>query len=188
MTQLIRWATWGAMGASLLLVGCATQVDVGEAEAGLVLVRKADYAGHVRYIDDSVSVRPMTAEELGDTRSATPVEVRFYDDVAIAWYAPNGVAETGDPRNVIRVWHIEDHVAIDSDDVAPGDDTHETTAPGAPPSFRDQTPGFSVGDTAGVDAKIPLDFGKYLPFARLDWLLAIEEWQNGVPGFHPGCT
>lgn len=173
-----------------LLFGCAGNTGPDEVgSSGLSLVRKADYEGQVRYIDEAVSDRPLTAAELGDTSSAIPVEVRFYDDWAVAWYALDGIAQTGDPANAVKVWRVEEHVPISNDDVVVGDDGESTTNEPAPgEQVTDVTVGTGFDDSiATPDIQAPEV--AHLPFARLDWLHDVfEEWWHAQPpSYHPGC-
>jgi len=183
MRTLSRWAAIAvAFG---LLAGCAGQTDPAETEAGLTQVRKADFTNRVLYLDLTVSAVPMTSEELGDTTYATPVEVRFYDEWAVAWYAPDGVGLAGHPANAVGVWRVYDNAETTSGDVAPGEGEAETYIAAEPGNVVIPL-GSQVGATPTLE--LPGDDRNILPFATLDWYgQFMTEWQELPPGFHPGC-
>ncbi|MBW2461025.1 MAG: hypothetical protein JRH11_05225 [Deltaproteobacteria bacterium] len=180
------------LGALLLLTaGCSTAVDsVDGASEGLSLVRKADLADQLMYINLAISPGPMTAAEAGDLEEAIPVVMRFYEDWAVAWYAPDGEALTRNPDDAIRMWQVlgnTDDVHVLSDDVSSSEGS-TTTEPEERPSNPnlemapiqiDSTPNFPLpGDQAANRA-----------FAIIDWVEdAYLEWQLIAPGFHPGCA
>ncbi len=183
--KAITWWVAPAIAAGLLF-GCAA--ETGPDGSGAALVRKADYEGRILFLDPVVSPAPLTAEQMGDTTFATPVEVRFYEDYAVAWRVVDGVAQTGDAGLAVAAWAIEEHVAI-SDDVSRDD---------APPSTTEATPEQSITDVGigtGFDTdtfSTPNDDfhqdWRGMPFARLEWLRdAIDEWQYAPPAYHPGC-
>lgn len=165
--------------------GCTASVPDETGSSGLSLVRKADYEGQVRYLDEAVSPAPLTAAELGDTTYAIPVDVRFYHDVAVAWYVSEGVPQIGDPAAAIKAWHVEGHV-LSNDDVViePGGDGDEA----APSGSLTATPPVSrASDDLGSD--LGFDHSRVdLPFAQLDWFEdVIIDWETRPPGYHPGC-
>ncbi len=189
-----RWIRMGAplLGALLLLTaGCSTAVDgVDGATESLSLVRKADFEDQLMYINLAISPVPMTAEEAGDLDEAIPVVMRFYEDWAVAWYAPDGEALTRNPNDAIRMWQVlgnTDDIQVLSGDLSSDEDA-TTTEPEAPPSNPnlemapiqiDTTPSF----------QLPGDMAANRAFAIIDWIEdAYLEWQLIAPGFHPGCA
>ena len=186
MTRTIV-AVASALAVSLLF-GCTAQTPEEAGSSDLSLVRKADYEGQVRYLDEAVSAAPLTAEELGDTAHAIPVEVRFYDEWAVAWFVSEGVAQVGDPDMAMKVWLIEEHVPTSGDELdgTGGGSTEEPAPSGS--LVTDVNPG--AGTDTGIHENPAIDPEIYsrFPFARLDWIRdRIEEWESRPPAYHPGC-
>lgn len=182
-------AWWVVPAAAALLFGCTAQTGPDETSAGLTTVRKADYEGQIRFLDRAVSPQPLTAAELGDTTFATPVEVRFYDEWAVAWTVVDDVPRIGEPEMAAAAWLISEHVPTSGDVRDDGDgEPPETTAPEPDDEGLWSPPDTSLdsGDltTPGYDHQSR----GHLPFARLDWFQdLIEEWWATPPAFHPGC-
>jgi hypothetical protein len=185
------WMRAAAAVLAVALAGCAGQVaePVDEASDSLTWVRKADFTNRQLFMDLAVSPIPMSAAELGDTTYATPVEVRFYDEWVIAWWAPDGVARNEHFMNAVGAWRIVENAEAISGDVAPGgggEDPPEPRAPGINTGVIDSGEALTVPvrDTLGL----PDDDRNYLPYATLDWLGdRLPEWREMPPGFHPGC-
>lgn len=183
-----RTMIWVASGlAAGLLFGCAAESGTEEiGSTGSTLVRKADYEGQVRYLDESVSAAPLTADELGDTTYAIPVEVRFYDEWAVAWYVLDGVAQVGDPDMAMKVWLVEEHVPISDDVVVEGGGSTEEPAPSG--SVTDVGPIAGIGTSVEENPEFDNTTWQHFPFARLDWLRDVrEDWESRPPAYHPGC-
>jgi len=186
-----HWVAATVAIAALALLGCATETVAGE-EHGLVSVRKADYEGKVFYYDRSISPRPLTAEEIGDTTSAIPVVVKFFDSHAVAFWAPQG-----EPRfdvEPVAAWVIAAHIAEPLD----GDGTVAPPDPGTTTTHSDDVIESVQVEDLGVDATAPAALvhlatirGVYadLPLALLDWFsdAGRDFTQIFGPGFHPGC-
>lgn len=162
---------------ALVAAGCAA--DVGSNESALEDVAVADFAGDIRYIDWSISDRPMTAEEIGDTSTATPVVVRFYEPgVAIAWSAPNGTPITESLEYAVAIWNVE----LTRDETVRGPDGTTIRSPGIQPGDLYATVGSAIGEdrppNVVVDGTI----------ARVDWLRQrVREFADLPPAFHAGC-
>ena len=125
MRTSIRNITLALSGA--LVAACGA--DVGEHGTRLV-VDEARVPSEVLYMLPDVSQVPFTAAELAaqgtDVSEAIPVRVELFDGVAVAWFAPDGVARIGGDW-IVALWAVERvHV---SDDVR-GGDAPETRAPG----------------------------------------------------------
>jgi hypothetical protein len=161
---------------ALVAAGCAA--DVGSNESALEDVA-ANFSDEVRYIDWSISDRPMTAEEIGDTSTAIPVVVRFYEPgVAIAWSAPNGTAITESLEDAVAIWNVE----LTRDETVRGPDGTTIRSPGITPGDLYATVGTSIGENhvpnIGIDGTI----------ARVDWLRQrVREFADLPPAFHAGC-
>ena len=183
MRPTIMWVA-SALAATMSF-GCTANVPDETGSTGSSLVRKADYEGQVRYLDEAVSPAPLTAAEMGDTTYAVPVEVRFYHEHAVAWYVSEGIPQIGDPEMAIKAWQIEGHEAI-SDDVViePGGEDGDA----APSGSLTATPPITGTDT-GLQTDVGFDHQSVaLPFARLDWFEdVVIDWETRPPSYHPGC-
>jgi hypothetical protein len=176
----------GAIVALSALLGCASEtVEPGSSSAGLEWVRKADFVGQRLYYDAAISPRPMTAAEMGDTTWATPVQVVFYEDMAIAWWMPEGHdAQIGAEGHIVEAWAVVEHAqTISGDDVAPGTSGTRTNDPsegvGAPSLVGE----WDSGEVPGIEIE------GFAPFARLDWLRQLEDipFIPNIDPIHPGC-
>lgn len=191
MTRTMAWLVPLLLAG--VFAGCSMDTGPSSTESGLTTVRKADYEGQIRYIDDAVSLEPLTAAQLGDTSHAIPVEVRFYDDWAVAWWVRGGETHTGSPDMAIAAWQIVEHTATPtSRDVVSDGDEPTTTEPREPSG--DDTLATGADLEAGAEALLPTrDFEQQdrireLPFARLDWMKDdLERWRTNPPAYHPGC-
>jgi hypothetical protein len=162
---------------ALVAAGCAA--DVGSSESALEDVAVADFSGEIRYIDFSISDRPLTAEEIGDTSTAVPVEVRFYEPgIAIAWSAPNGQAITESLEFAVAAWNVE----LTRDETVRGPDETTVRSPSITPGDLYSTVGITLGqDTPN---RFEVDGG----VARVDWLRQrVREIAELPPAFHAGC-
>lgn len=190
MTRIVAWLV--PLLITGLLTGCGMETGPASTESGLTTVRKADYEGTIRYIDEAVSPAPLTAAELGDTSYAIPVEVRFYHDWAVAWHVRDGVTQAGDPAMAVAAWQIAEHVPTSGDVTRDPDDEPSTTAPREPEEGSDITTGTDLG--SGTDSLLPspgyeANHLRELPaFARLDWMREdLDMWRIRPPEYHPGC-
>ena len=174
------------VGALLGLLGCASETGTGSSSSGLTWVRKADFENQILYYDARVSAAPLTAEEIGDTSSAIPVQVVFYEDAAVAWFAPEGNARIGDHTAVVASWPVMEHAqTISADDIRPGTGSDETEAPDLGLGRSIVTPEDAPFETPSL-----LGMAPELPFARLDWLRDYADIARLFPGnapVHPGC-
>jgi hypothetical protein len=109
---------YGILFAALSLIGCAA--DVGDRSASLRRIDESAMISQVLYVVPSSEV-PLTAAQLDEQNVertlAIPVRVEIFDDVAVAWYAPDGVALIG-RDNVIALWQVVQREYID-DELAP---------------------------------------------------------------------
>ena len=172
--------------AGALMVACGA--DVGESGTRLV-VDEARVTTDTLYMLPDVSQVPFTLAELDaqgiDAAEAIPVRVEVFETVAVAWFAPDGVARIGGDW-IIALWSVE-RVPV-SDETARGD-APEVRQPGgtfyegadinfdARPSYDIQLSG--VPDHAGAVAII--DFLDRLGTAAE--LSLVEE----LITHHPGC-
>ncbi len=176
------------LSAVLALSGCAMQTEDGTS-AGLVTVDKADIESQLFYIDPSISSMPMTADEVPDLAIAIPVQIRFYDDLAVAWrVSPSGESLGCANEAAVASWRLETAVPTSGDDIAPEgvDPPVETPAPTIrPPRVIETQPPFAQVSSGVASVRRQ---GPYDPFARLDWLRGrlgqlVELPRSG----HPGC-
>lgn len=182
---------WAAalMGLSLVGgVGCAADTSsptVSSSGDALEYVNIADVESKLFYLDSSVSDRPMTAEELGDVTNAIPVRIKFYDEFAIAWWAPDGNARMGVRGALMAAFEIHNATEISGDVNADGHGSisHPSTTsnPLAPvTNIPNVAPGIAVHAT--------------LPRAISNvWVSWARVFQNNpnlirmVARYHPGC-
>lgn len=131
--------------AGALAVACGA--DVGEHGTRLV-VDESQVTSEVLYMLPDVSQVPFTAAELTaqgiDRAEAIPVRVEVFEGVAVAWFAPEGVARIGGDW-IIALWAV-DRVAV-SDETFTGD-APETSRPGG---------GFYEGSDVNVEARPSYD-------------------------------
>lgn len=170
-----------------LLSACTQQIDVEENHAELV--DTAELSSQLLYLDLAVSPRPMTADEVGDARFATPIRIEFFRGWAIAWWAPEGEAVRGTPENALAAWEIEYAQPLEGRVDNSGGGSTQVANPEAPASVTNQQIGISTGVSIGSDVGIDrYDFVDQLPFAKIQWLRErVEEWRALPPTFHPGC-
>lgn len=175
--------TASLLAAALLLGGCMTGTGPDDSRAPLEKVQKADYDGDVLWLEPGAD-RPVFESRLDDVETANPVRVEFYEDLAVAWYAPEGEALYGH-QNIMGLWRIWDHTSDPqplSDDVAPDDETtrYEPSLPELVP--EEDEPQF---DTTDVTVSS-------LPYAILDWRNRFgepvqDELIQTLYTRHPGC-
>lgn len=184
MRTMIRNTMLALAGA--LVVACGA--DVGEHGTRLV-IDEAQVTSELLYMMPDVSQVPFTARELTaqgiDPAEAIPVRVEVYDNTAVAWFAPDGVARIGRDW-IIALWQAE-RVPV-SDETWTGD-APETNRPGngyyegsdinveARPSYDIQLNG--VPESAGAIAII--DF-----LDRLGTPAELELYEELIQR-HPGC-
>jgi len=87
----------------------ACSADVGERTDTLRVVDEQAMISQLLYLQFDLSPFPMTAadlEESGDATLAVPVRVEIFDDIAVAWFAPAGVAQV-DRDGLMAVWRVE---------------------------------------------------------------------------------
>ncbi|MCB9592341.1 MAG: hypothetical protein H6719_06385 [Sandaracinaceae bacterium] len=171
--------------AGALMIACGA--DVGESGTRLV-IDEAQVTSETLYMLPDVSQVPYTLAELNaqgiDPTEAIPVRVEVFENVAVAWFAPDGVARIGGDW-IIALWSVE-RVAI-SDETARGD-APEITTPGtyyngadinveARPSYDIQLT--NVPEHAGAIAIV--DF-----LDRLGTAAELELYEELIT-HHPGC-
>ncbi len=169
----------------LLAAGCASNTEpVGS--TGLELVHTGDYS-RVHYLNSEASYAPLTAAELGDTASSTPVQVVFYQHFAVAWRAPNGVPRIGDSNAFVAAWRIFDPSKAQptSGEVAPGDGPTVTEPTGAP------TPIAPVTSHLGHLITVPTALPPATILSRnvlIDWSLRAAQTMDQLRQIHPAVS
>lgn len=177
-----------AVALSGLLYGCASEAGPST-EGGREYVRKADFTGSVMFYDPAVSLKPLTAEQMGDTTYAVPVQVVFYEKFAVAWLAPNGQGLVGQPDALIASWEIYEHAQATEGAVRPGEPnvTPETPKDLFRTNFQGPRQAVTprlITPTFVVDSIVDADY------VILDWTQEYEEVfhdLNETQAIHPGC-
>jgi len=180
----MKKTTLCAMG--LAMAGCGTSGDPSVAGADLVYVEEASIEGRGDlFLDPSISWRPMTAEQLGDTSSAIPVDVDVYGGVAVAWVR-NGVPDELRTRaDIVGLFRVLEHVTPAQD---------ETHTDGGEVVYVpvDQVAGVIEGDFRQTDLTIegqPLREYVLIDFLDLSRIPGEEDirlWSE-LSENHPGC-
>jgi hypothetical protein len=181
--------------AAISLIGCSS--DVGEHGSLLLRVNEQEMTSQVLYFAPDVSPVPLTeidAQEMGvELTLATPVRVEIYDEVAVAWYAPEGEALIG-RDHIAALWRVVDRTEIDGE-LRPGEvpEIEQPTAPVEQPYSNLQIPSFAT--PLGTDLQDTSDVAVtdiVGPSAIINFIntLATEEeieLMQGLEGAHPGC-
>ncbi len=88
----------------------ACSADVGERGDTLRAVDEQAMVSQLLYMRLDVSPFPMTAADLEasgeDATLAVPIRVEVFDEIAVAWFAPGGVARVN-RSGIIAVWRVE---------------------------------------------------------------------------------
>lgn len=177
-----------------LLAGCAS--DVGEHGSTLRRVNEREMTSQVLYLVQGLAV-PLTAEEMQeqgeDVALATPVRVEIFDNVAVAWYAPEGEALIG-RDNIRALWTVVDRQYI-SNELAP--EPSVPVEPSTEPGTTYRTPNVETS-IPGVDADLGITYVDVSLYANpvgvaiidfVDEMGGAEEaWMmEEVAAGHPGC-
>ena len=173
-----RLALVVAIATGLLMAACASQGADGSS-TGLTAIDPVEYQGRLLYLDRSVDHAPLTAEELGDTERAIPVEIGVHGDFLVAWWAPDGVGRIGDPASVVTAWRIFDSAEPIDRDTSDEEGGEHTTPPAVAPPI-DLPEGIDQTRTRDVRLQTRPQF-------FVDWIEEYtEEWMI-FWGWHPGC-
>jgi len=171
------------------LYACAS--DVGERTDTLRVVDQNAITGQLLYMQPQASPYPMTAAQLAesgtDVNEAIPVRIEVFDDLAVAWFAPEGVARVN-RDGIIAAWDVVERTPtsgeLDNAEVG-------VVEPG------DQDVFVVVADPSGVHVDNPAQAARVeLPANAID--LAILDFQDlftleelrviqELTGHHPGC-
>ncbi|MBK8170597.1 MAG: hypothetical protein IPK60_09675 [Sandaracinaceae bacterium] len=188
--SIIFWAA-AMVGLSLMGgVGCAADTStptVSNNGEALDYVNVHDIENQLFYIDSTVSDRPMTAEELGDTSNAIPVRIKFYDEFAIAWWAPDGEARMGVRGAMMSAFQIYNAQQISGEVNADGNGS--VTTPTTPSTVNPLTPITHIPNLpAGVTIRttLPAAVGR----VWVSWARVFANNPNlirMVARYHPGC-
>ncbi|MGE0786092.1 MAG: hypothetical protein AB7S26_10415 [Sandaracinaceae bacterium] len=96
-----------AAALATLLTACGA--DIGERGTSLV-VDEGFVTGEVLYVLPDVSQVPFTAREIQalgfDESQAIPVRVEIFEDIAVAWFAPDGNARIG-REWIVALWRVQ---------------------------------------------------------------------------------
>lgn len=167
-----------------MLGACAA--ETGTSSEALHLADKAAVEAELFYIDTSVSEAPLTLNAIEDTTCAIPVRIQFLEELAVAYYAPDGEPIL-DEDHIVAMWAIAEHVA-------PTDGELETEGTLPPPEVP--TPAYPTPEIdhrldmnpISEEARGLMKDGVNAPYARIDWLRRhFTERLHLPPGVHPGC-
>lgn len=177
--------------AALLLGGCMAGGGPDDRRESLEKVQKDDYSSDVMWMEPGAD-RPVTKEELADDARANPVRVEFYEDIAVAWHAPDGAARYG-KHNLMAVWRVWEHTG----DPEPIDGELEAGDEDEPESYETPDRSLEAPDLVveGLEPETPRDIESPaidLPFAVLEWRNRFkgrltDELINSLDEAHPGC-
>jgi len=194
--------------AAALLVACGA--DVGEATSRLA-VNEDLMTNEVLYVLPDVSQVPFTARELETLgfapAEAIPVRVEIFEDIAVAWFAPDGEARIGRDW-IVALWRVQRASAqelargeLPSGAAAVSDDTFSDAPPAVnAPAYHDDAATLGPGATYEIEARPELRGGAEVGGAEVGGaeVTLIEFWDRlGTPDeltmleelyqHHPGC-
>lgn len=172
--------------AGVLMAACSA--DVADTGGHLRAVDEDAMTSQLLYMVPEASVYPMTEAALIDqgldVAEAIPVRVEIFDEVAVAWFAPDGVPVISQDA-IVALWQVVDRVPVEGA-VAP-DDRPEVV--GSTPYIQldvnietesaeiaEQTPVGHEGARAAI-----LDFFDRVGTPEEWWMLGV------LQGHHPGC-
>jgi len=181
------------------LLGCSSN-DAGGVSEGLTMVNPADYVGVTKFYNPVLSARPLSVDEIGDTRGSYPVQMTFGQKYAVAWAVVDGVPQINNGNAIVGVWRIyesRESAALTSGDVRPGE-TPTVTVPdeghAAPsPSEAGPTGNPLVGNPGDALTDVISANGRGLirpGFVFLSWLdEASDEYRDifNNPTIHGPC-
>lgn len=186
--SIIFWAA-AMMGMTVLGgAGCASDTSataVGTAGEALDYVSVQEIESQLLYIDSTVSDRPMTAAELGDISNAIPVRVKFYDEFAIAWWAPDGEARMGVRGAMMSAFQIYNATPTSGDVNSDGHGSvHTPTTPTNPITPAAHIPNIPAGSV--IHTTLPTAITR----VWVSWSRVFANNPNllrMVARYHPGC-
>lgn len=104
MQGKIGWIALIALG---LTAGCASEIDTSS--SSLVAVDVDTMTAQTLYSMPEVSALPLTYEVLTerglDISAADPVRVEVFENIAVAWLAPNGQVTIG-RDSIVALWRV----------------------------------------------------------------------------------
>lgn len=172
----------------LALVGAAAcSADVGDRGDTLRAIDEQAMTSQLLYLLPDVSPFPMTAVDLDasgeDAATAIPVRVEVFEDLAVAWFAPAGIARV-DRQGIVALWRVENRTPIAGE----LENNAETGVvnPGIAPIFVGDR--LSSADMLETQT-IPLDGVEQTILDFFDILNTQEEVAALIRlgGYHPGC-
>lgn len=182
------------LGAMFATLGCAG--DIGDQGALLRGVDEGAMTSQVLYMVPELSAIPLTASELEaegiDASTATPVRIEVFDEVAVAWFAPEGVPVI-DRNSIVAIWSVVQRQTI-AGELEPGTEISVNT-PQETPSVAQIQPGATPSSTPYItNARVDLDLAPYAQVGQtiIDFFDRIGtpediEYFAIIAGYHPGC-
>lgn len=173
--------------AAALLAACGA--DVGEAGTRLV-VDEAVVTGEVLYVLPDVSQVPFTAHELEvlgiDESEAIPVRVEVFEDIAVAWFAPDGEARIGRDW-IVALWRVQ-RTPVDGE--LAGSEAPTVSPSGTVSGEVDPTTIVDMGDTYEIELRPEVQNSAEMTIIEFwdrlgtpDEISMLEELYQ----HHPGC-
>ncbi len=168
---------------ALAALGACT-ADTGSST--YALADKAAVEAEVYYIDTGISEAPLTLDQLDESGCAVPVRIRFEEDFAVAYHAPEGEPIL-DEDHIMAMWEIADHVEALDGELDAGDAAPPVEAPAPDYPTPDLDYRLDMNPVSDI-ARGLMKTGVNAPYARIDWLRQyFEDMLRLPPGSHPGC-
>ncbi|MBN4049488.1 hypothetical protein JYT86_00350 [bacterium AH-315-N03] len=177
----------------LALVGACT-ADVGERTDTLRAIDEQAMTSQLLFLRPDISPFPMTSLELEesgtDVTLAIPIRVEVFEELAVAWFAPGGVARvTRD--GVIAVWEVENYVPL-SGELNNNAEVGLVVAGDAPVFLYDPREASSSVPRAPSEQITGLEASSNLRDTILDFYNILTNDRQAtifaqIGGFHPGC-
>lgn len=171
-----------------LLAACGA--DVGEAGTRLV-VDEDLMTSEVLYVLPDVSTVPFTARELEvlgiDEAEAIPVRVEIFEDISVAWFAPDGEARIGRDW-IVALWRVHHGSATPISGELEGSEPPTVNATAG--SYAGEAAVLDNGGTYDIEMRPELQTGAESTIIEFwDRLGTPDELQmlEELYAHHPGC-
>lgn len=96
----------------------ACGAEVGDVGSSLTMVDMDTMTAQDLYMASDVSLTPLTEAQLAarglEPSEAIPVRVEIFEEVAVAWFAPNGEAQIG-RDSIVALWEVVDRHPISNE-------------------------------------------------------------------------
>ncbi len=180
---------------ALAFAGCSQ--DVGERGASLRMVDAEALTSQVLYMVPELAATPFTSDQLAEegvaVETAIPIRVEIVENLAVAWFAPDG-EPIFSRDTIVAIWPIvnaeqisNDELSRDGTTILTPDATYET-AQIEELALVATTPTYESADAplAPTSTTTPAEDAIVDFFNRVGTLDEAELWEQIVP-YHPGC-